>query len=285
MSDDTLAGRTAVVTGATSGIGLETARALLGQGARLVLVARNRARAESAVADLMRSTGRRDVTVVLGDLGVQADVRRVAEELLRCCPRLDLLVNNAGVVNLQRQVTVDGVEETLAVNHLAYYLLTRLLLERLTGSAPARIVNVASDAHKFGRLDLDDLQSTRRYRAMRVYGMSKTCNILFTYELARRLAGTGVTVNCCHPGAVATGLGTNNGAWAKVATRVLGLLFKTPAQGAATSIHLASAPEVAGVTGQYFANRKPRRSARVTYDESVQRRLWDESARLTGLPA
>lgn len=285
MSDAPLAGRTAVVTGATSGIGLETARALLGQGARLVLVARNRARADAAVADIVASTGQRDVTVVLGDLAVQGDVRRVAGEVLQCCPRLDLLVNNAGVVNLKRQLTVDGVEETLAVNHLAYYLLTRLLLDRLVGSAPARIVNVASDAHTFGRLDIDDLQSERRYKAMRVYGMSKACNILFTYELARRLQGTGVTVNCCHPGAVATGLGTNNGAWAKVATRVLGLFFKSPTQGAATSIHLACAPDLTGVTGQYFANRKPKRSARVTYDETVQRRLWDESARLTGLPA
>jgi NAD(P)-dependent dehydrogenase (short-subunit alcohol dehydrogenase family) len=278
-------GRTCVVTGATSGIGYETARALLAQGARLVVVARSRTKADDAVARMVAATGRQDVTVVLGDLAVQAEVRRVASELLACCPQLDVLVNNAGVVNLQRRLTVDGIEETLAVNHLGYYLLTRLLLDRLIASAPSRIVNVASDAHRFGRVDLDDLNSAHRYRAMRVYGMSKGCNILFTYELARRLAGTGVTVNCCHPGAVRTGLGHNNGPWAGTLSKLVGVFFRTPAQGAATSIRLATAPELAAVTGQYFANEKPKRSAAATYDAATKSRLWDESARLTGLPA
>ena len=278
-------GRTCVVTGATSGIGFETAQALLRRGARLVLVARSRGKAEDAVTMLTAATGQRDVTVVQGDLGVQADVRRVAAELLACCPRIDVLVNNAGVVNLERRLTVDGIEETLAVNHLGYYLLTRLLLERLLGSAPARIVNVASDAHRFARVDLDDLQGVHRYRALRVYGRSKGCNILFSYELARRLAGTGVTVNCCHPGAVRTGLGQNNGRVASALSKVVGAFFRTPAQGAATSIRLATAADLASVTGQYFANEQPKRSSAATYDAAVQRRLWEESARLTGLPA
>lgn len=283
IRDTSLAGSTAIVTGATSGIGFETAQALLGRGARLVLVARNREKAEASAMALARATGNDDVTLVLGDLSLQADVRRVAHELLALCPRIDVLVNNAGLVNLQRRVTPDGVEETLAVNHFAYYLLTRLLLDRLRGSAPARIVNVASDAHKFGRIDFDDLDSARRYRSMRVYGMTKACNILFTYALARRLDGSGVTVNCVHPGAVATGIGKNNGRMATVVTRMLAPFFRSPAQGAATSIRLATAPELAGVSGQYFANGKPRRSARFTYDEAAQERLWAISAERTGL--
>ena len=284
MIDASLAGRTCIVTGATSGIGFETARALLERGGRLVMVARNRQKAEGTVAALTAATGASDITVVLGDLGVQADVRRVAAELLACCPRIEVLVNNAGVVNLQRRLTVDGIEETLAVNHLGYYLLTRLLLDRLCASAPARIVNVASHAHKFRGLAIDDLNSERRYKAMRVYGKSKACNILFTYELARRLEGTGVTVNACHPGAVATGLGTNNGAFATRLTKFLGKFFRTPAQGAATSVRLAVAPELGTVSGQYFANQKPARSSALTRDLALQRRVWDESARLTGLP-
>lgn len=285
MNDRFLASRICIVTGATSGIGYETAKALLQRGARVVLVARSREKAATAAAQLTAETGNADVTVVLGDLGARAEIRRVADELLACCPRIDVLVNNAGVVNLQRRVTIDGIEETFAVNHLGYYLLTRLLLDRVIASAPARIVNVASDAHRFGAIDLNDLNSERRYRAMRVYGMSKRCNILFTYELARRLEGTGVTVNCCHPGAVATGLGKNNGPVATRLTKALSVFFRTPEQGAATSIKLATAPELATVTGQYFANGKSKRSARGTYDTALQRELWDVSARLVGLPA
>ena len=192
-------------------------------------------------------------------------------------------MNNAGVVNLRRSTTVDGIETVFAVNHLAYFLLTHLLLERLRGSAPARIVNVASDAHRFGTIDLDDLGHARRYRAMRVYGSSKLANILFTYELARRLEGTRVTANCLHPGAVATRLGQNNGRLATALTKLLRPFFRTPEQGAATAIYLASSPAVEGVSGRYFVDCKEARSSRASYDTDLALRLWHASARLTGI--
>jgi NAD(P)-dependent dehydrogenase (short-subunit alcohol dehydrogenase family) len=171
------------------------------------------------------------------------------------------------------------------VNHLAYFLLTCLLLDRLKTSAPARIVNVASDAHRFGSMDFDDLGGERSYRTMRVYGQSKLANILFTYELARRLQGTGVTVNCLHPGAVATGLGKNNGGWAKVVIGMLRPFFRTPGSGAATSIYLASSPQVDGISGKYFSNCKEARSSKESYDVAAARRLWEISERMTGLTA
>lgn len=276
-------GKVCVLTGGTSGIGHETAVALAGLGARLALISRDPRRGEETIAEIARRTGSRAVTVHRADLASQRDVRRVAAELLAAYPAIHVLVNNAGVVNLRRSVTADGIEATFATNHLAYFLLTLLLLDRLRASAPARIVNVASDAHRWGRLDFEDLGNERHYRSMQVYGQSKLANILFTYELARRLAGSGVTVNCVHPGAVATRLGHNNGAFARVLTRALKPFFRTPAQGAETTIWLASSPEVEGVTGQYFARRAARRSAASTYDEATARRLWDVSRRLTGL--
>ncbi len=204
-------GRVCVVTGASSGIGRATARALARLGATLALVGRDRGRGEETVAALRAESGSAAVALFLADLSSQAEIRRLGAELCDRYPAIHVLVNNAGVVNLRRSTTADGIETVFAVNHLAYFLLTHLLLARLRASAPARIVNVASDAHRFGRIDLDDLGHARRYRAMRVYGASKLANILFTYELARRLDGTGVTANCLHPGAVATRLGQNNG--------------------------------------------------------------------------
>jgi NAD(P)-dependent dehydrogenase (short-subunit alcohol dehydrogenase family) len=188
-------------------------------------------------------------------------------------------------VNLKHTRTVDGIETVFAVNHLAYFLLTHLLLDRLRASVPARIVNVASDAHRFGKLRFDDLGWEQGYKPMRVYGQSKLANILFTYELARRIEGSGVTVNCCHPGAVATRLGQNNGRIATLLTRVLAPFFRTPDQGAATSIYLASSPAVDGVSGKYFSNSRVARSSRVSQDPAVALRLWEESARLTGVAA
>jgi retinol dehydrogenase 12 len=279
----TLSGKTCLITGATSGIGRATATALAGMGASLLLVGRDRARGEETVAEIAQRTGNRDVALLLGDLSSQADVRRVAAKFLASDRPLHVLINNAGVVNLRRSVTVDGIETTFAVNHLAYFLLTTLLLPRLVASAPARIVNVASDAHKFGPLDFDDLENTRRYRAMRVYGQSKLANILFTDELARRLAGSRVTANSLHPGAVGTGLGKNNGAWARVIIAMLRPFFRTPADGAATSVYLASSPAVEGVTGKYFARQREHRTSAAARDAAAARRLWDISARMTGL--
>jgi NAD(P)-dependent dehydrogenase (short-subunit alcohol dehydrogenase family) len=221
--------------------------------------------------------------VHFADLSLQRDVRRVAAELLARYPRIDVLVNNAGIVNLRRTLTADGIEAVFATNHLAYFLLTLLLVERLRASAPARIVNVASEAHHVGRLDFDDLGNARRYRAMRVYGQSKLANILFTYELARRLTGSAVTANCLHPGAVGTRLGHNNGTIARLLASALKPFFRSPADGADTSIWLASSPEVGGTSGQYFVRRAPKRSSAASYDHATARRLWDVSVGLTGI--
>ena len=276
-------GRVIVVTGGTSGIGRAATLALAPQTDTLVLVARDPARAKATAAEVAAATGLRQVEVVLGDLSIQADVRRVAAELRARWPRIDVLLNNAGVVNLGYSATADGIETTFAVNHLAYFMLTLLTRESLAAAPQGRIVNVASDAHRWGRLDFDDLGNVRRYRAMRVYGQSKLCNILFTYALARRLQGTSVTANCLHPGAVATRLGQNNGRVATVLTKLLAPFFRSPEGGADTAVYLATSPEVAGTTGGYFADRRPRRSSRITYDETVQARLWDASEALTGV--
>ncbi len=278
-----LAGRTCLVTGATSGIGEETALGLARLGARVILVGRSRERGERALARIRAESGNDAVDLRLADLASLTEIRRLAAEVLETCPRLHVLVNNAGVVNLRRTTSIDGFETMFAVNHLAYFLLTNLLLERLIASAPARVVNVASEAHRFGTLEIDDLQSERSYGAMRSYGRTKFANILFTYELARRLDGTGVTAHCVHPGAVATRLGHNNGLLGRVVTGLLRPFFRSPARGAAPSLHAATAEELEGVTGRYFSARGEIRSAPATYDLALARQLWERSAALTGL--
>jgi len=273
-------GRVCVVTGATSGIGRATTLALGRMGATIALVCRDPARGAAVRAEMPEA----DVAVYRADLASQREVRALAAELLARYPAMHVLVNNAGVVNLRHATTVDGIETVFAVNHLAYFLLTALLLDRLKASGPARVVNVASEAHRFARtIDFDDLGHERRYRGMRVYGHSKLANILFTYELARRLAGTSVSANCVHPGGVATGLGRNNGRIAVVLTALLRPLLRTPEQGAATSIWVATSPAVDGLTGRYFKNCREARSSVVTYDVALARRLWDVSARMTGV--
>jgi NAD(P)-dependent dehydrogenase (short-subunit alcohol dehydrogenase family) len=276
--------KTCIVTGATSGIGRSTALALARAGARLGLVCRDPAKAEATVRAIRDETGSTAVDVFLADLSSQAEVRAAAEAILERYPQIHLLVNNAAVVNLQRQVTVDGIEQVFAVNHLAYFLLTHLLLERLRASAPARIVNVGSDAHKFVKgINFDDVGFDDGYRSMKVYGHSKLANLLFTYELARRLDGSGVTVNCVHPGAVATGLGKNNGTLPTLLIRVLAPFFRTPDKGAATTLHVATSPALDGVTGHYFASRREAKSSAASHDRDAALRLWDLSANLTGL--
>lgn len=282
-SDWDLAGKRCVVTGATSGIGRATAVALAGEGARIALVCRSPLRGEETVAEIHERTGSRDVEVFLADLGSQASIRQVARELLTRCPQIHVLVNNAGTVELRRSETVDGIETTWAVNHLGYFLLTGLLLERIRESAPARIINVASDAHKFVRSFDPEQAEEGRYRWWSAYGRSKLANLLFTRELARRLEGSGVTVNAVHPGAVATRLGQQNGWWAKPLTAALGLFFKSPAQGAATSIHLARSPNLADTTGGYFADSKPHAASALARDDARAGCLWAVSARQVGL--
>lgn len=279
-----LAGRTCLVTGATSGIGQEIAVGLAQMGATVGVVCRDRARGEATRADILRRTGT-DVLLFDADLASQASIRALAADVAQRLPALHVLVNNAGVVNMQHSTTVDGIETVFAVNHLAPFLLTNLLLETLRASAPARVVTVASDAHKFVKgIAFDDLGFEQQgYRWMRVYGQSKLGNVLFTAELGRRLAGSGVTATCLHPGAVGTRLGQNNGRLSTFITRMLRPFFRTPAQGADTAVFLASAPEGETGNGGYFVDRKQRRASKAGEDRALAARLWDVSARLTGL--
>jgi NAD(P)-dependent dehydrogenase (short-subunit alcohol dehydrogenase family) len=283
-------GKTVVVTGGNSGIGAETAEALAGMGARVIVTARNADKGRAAVAEIVqRLGGDAQVQLVVFDLADLSSVRRGAEEILELAPRLDVLVNNAGVVLTERHETVDGFEATFATNHLGPFLLTNLLLGRILESAPARIVNVASTAHNAARkgMPFDDLQSTGRYRGMRVYGESKLANILFTLELARRLEGTGVTANSLHPGTVRTGYGADGDARGFLAfgLMVARPFFLSPAKGARTSIYLASSPDVEGVSGEYFAKCKLAKSRRWARDPEAARRLWQVSEDLVGLTA
>ncbi len=217
-----------MVTGASAGLGRATALALARTGASLTLVCRDRSRGEKTVDEIRRETGNAAVNLMLADLSAQQSIRKLASDFLARGEPLDILVNNAGVFNLKRSVTEDNIETVFAVNHLSYFMLTLLLLARLKQSAQARIVNVASEAHRSGTIDFDDLEGARSYRPMHIYGRSKLANILFTYELARRLEGTGVIVNCLHPGGVATGLGLNNGAIARLLARLIHPFLRTP---------------------------------------------------------
>jgi len=277
-----LLGKTVLLTGASSGIGRATALGLADEGARLILVGRTPERCEETLSLLRHRTGRDDALLLRADLSSLKEVRRLADEVLARADRLHVLVNNAGVTLLQRRLTADGLEATFATNHLAYFLLTGLLLPRLRESAPARIVNVASDAHRFGRLDLSDLQNERSYRAMRVYGQSKTANILFTQELARRLTGSGVSANALHPGGIRSNLGRSEGKALELVRKLVGLFLKSPEEGARTSLYLACSPEVEGVTGRYFAKCRERRPAAHARDPELARRLWERSEELTG---
>lgn len=281
-------GKTVVVTGGNSGIGFETAAALASMGARVLVTARNADKGRAAVSAITQRTGGEGtVQLVVFDLADLSSVRQGASEILEQAPTLDVLVNNAGLVLSEREETVDGFEATFATNHLGPFLLTNLLLDRLTASAPARIVNVASTAHSAARrgMRFDDLQSERHYRGMRVYGESKLANILFTLELARRLEGQAVTANSLHPGTVRSGYGGDGDARGFLAfgIRIASPFFLSPAKGARTSVFLASSPEVEGVSGRYFVKSKPRQPRRWARDPDAARRLWQVSEELVGL--
>ncbi|MFQ5830562.1 MAG: SDR family oxidoreductase [Candidatus Methylomirabilia bacterium] len=284
-SSDQMHEKVCVVTGANSGIGRTTVLGLARMGATVVLVCRSRTRGEEARAAIRQSSGSDLLDLMLADLSSQAEIRRLGQELLARYPQIHVLVNNAGVLNVRRSTTVDGIETVFAVNHLAYFLLTHLLLERLRESGHGRIVNVASDAHQFGKLDFNDLQNQRHYRFMQVYGQSKLCNILFTRELAPRIAGTGVSANCLHPGTVATRLGQNNGWLAVLISKALTPVLCTVEQGARTSIYLAASPAVEGVSGKYFRDCQEAQPSPAAQDEEAAKRLWRMSAELTGLTA
>ncbi len=284
MSEGVMNGWTVLVTGGTGGIGKATAAALAARGACVGIVGRDRQRGEAAAQHIIRAAPAAVVEVFVADLSAQGGVRRLAAEVLATYPRLDVLVNNVGGSWAHRHVTVDGLEHTFALNHLASFLLTRLLRDRLVASAPARVVTVSSQAQSMGRIDFDDLQGERSYSGQRAYSQSKLANVMSTYELARRLEGTGVTANAVHPGVVATQFGAEDEQpWFRYLRPVIRPLMKSPERGARTPVMLASAPGLAHVTGQYFANGHPIRSSRTSYDVDVQRRLWEVSERLVGI--
>ncbi len=281
-----MAGKSVLVTGGTGGIGKAAAIGLAALGARVGITGRDQARTEAAAAAIRAAPGSPAVDAFAADMSAQAGVHRLAAQVLDTYPRLDVLVNNAGGFWAHRHVTADGLEHTFALNHLAPFLLTSLLLDRLTASAPARIVTVSSAAHARGRIDFADLQGERNYSGQRAYSQSKLANVMFTYELARRLAGTGVTATVLHPGVVRTSFGTEDqAAYLAVMIRVARLFMKTPAQGAGTPIYLASSPEVEGITGRYYANRKPQTSSKASYDTTAAVRLWQASADLADMTA
>jgi len=274
-------GKVCVVTGATSGIGKATAAALARQGAQVVLVGRDRGRGEATAAEL-GAVAATPPRLEIADLASMAQVRALADRL-GALDRIDVLVNNAGFVAGQHRVTADGFEEVFAVNHLAPFLLTNLLLGKLTASAPARVITVASDAHTAARLDLDDLQLEHGWDSWRSYANSKLANILFTRELARRLAGTRVTANCAHPGVVRTGFGREGSPLLRLGLTIGRPFLLSPERGASTIVYLATSADVAGATGGYYVKSKLREPSRAARDDATAQRLWQLSEELTGL--
>jgi retinol dehydrogenase-14 len=276
-------GKTVLITGGTGGIGRASAMGLAAMGADVAITGRDAASAEVTACEIREVTGLR-VDVFVADLSSQSEVRRLAAQALERLPRIDVLVNNVGGYWNSRHVTADGLERTFAVNHLAPFLLTNLLLERLQEGGSGRVVTVASHAHAQGGIDFDDLQGEHTYSGGSAYNQSKLANVLFTYELARRTRGRGVTANALHPGVVSTSFGAEDpGLTQRLLVPLLRPFMKSPAGGAATSIRVASAPDLEGVTGLYFTDMRPKRSASRSYDEAVGGRLWRVSATLVGI--
>lgn len=285
-------GKVVVITGATSGIGQVAAEQLAGMGARIVQVARDRERGQAALARLNQIAPGIAHTIYYADLSRLSEMKRVASEIAKAQPRIDVLVNNAGAMFGTRELTEDGLERTFALNHMSYFVMTQGLRERLAASSPARVVNTASDAHTAGTIDFDDLQSEKAYRgnlldwvrfggpAFRVYGRSKLMNILYTHELAKKLAGTGVTANSLHPGFVATRFGDQTGGLMSFAIRFAKRFALTPEQGAETLVYLASSPDISNVTGEYFHKCRPLSPSKEAQDDAKGRRLWLETAKL-----
>jgi len=289
----TMKGKLCVITGATSGIGLVAAERLAGLGARLLLIGRDQARGEAALARIRRGAPKGELAIRYADLSRLSEMKRLAAEISASEPRIDVLINNAGAMFTSRTVTEDGLERTFALNHMAYFVLANGLKDRLAAAAPSRIVSVASEAHRGNTFDFTDLQAASAYRSSQlmrpagftVYGRSKLANILFTRELARRLSGTGITANCLHPGFVASRFGDNNAGAFRLALGLAKRFFAlTPEQGAETVVYLAASPEVAEVTGGYFDKRRQRQPSTAAQDDAAARRLWEESVRIAGMP-
>ena len=281
-----MTGKTVLITGGTGGIGKATAIGLASLGARVGITGRDRVRAEAAAAAIAKDSGNPDIDVFVADMSSQTEGRRLAGDVLGTYSNLDVLVNNVGGFWSHRHVTADGLEHTFALNHLAPFLLTNLLLDRLTMSAPARIVTVASAAQGMGTIHFGDLMGERSYSGQSAYNQSKLANVMFTYELARRLEGSGVTATVVHPGMTNTAFSSEDPSrlFAPLVA-VLRPFMRKPAKGAETPIFLASSPEAAGITGTYFADLAPRESNRSSYDRATTGRLWDVSASLVGLEA
>ena len=277
-----MSGKHCIVTGATSGIGEVAALALARAGASVALVCRNSQKGQATLARIRSESENNQHELFLADLESQQQIRDVATRLLEASPKIDVLLNNAGVTNLKYSTTVDGIETVFAVNHLAYFLLTQLLLNRILDTPDSRIVNVASDAYKFGEINFDDLGYEQQFRWMKVYGQSKLANILFTQELARRIDGSSTTVNSLHPGGVSTGLGSNNGGMLhSVISTLIRPFMKTPEQGAETSLYLAASPEVAGKSGGYYKNCRFTALPKKARDPEAADRLWKVSEAMT----
>lgn len=275
MGDTEMQGKVCLVTGANSGIGKVTALDLARRGAHVIMVSRNRDKGEAAQAEIKQQSGNEQVDLLIADMSSLASVRQLAQEVKDRYPQLHILINNAGGMYTKRQESVDGIESSFATNYVGPFLLTTLLLDLLKASAPARIINVSSMAHKMGRINLDDLQSEKSYAAMRVYGSAKLALILFTNELARRLAGSGVTVNALHPGVVGTSF-FGDGLLGKISK----LFLLTPEKGAQTSLYLATSPDVANVSGKYFDKSKATPSSKESYDEQAGQKLWQLTEQL-----
>ena len=280
----TMQGRICLITGATNGIGKSTAQALARMGATVVIVGRNAQKTAQVVEEIRAASGNHTVDSLLADLSSRQEVRRLASEFKSKYSQLHVLLNNAGGTFTTRQLSADGIEMTFALNHLAYFQLTNLLLDTIKASAPARIINVSSDAHSGGKIEFDNLQGERSYSIFGPYGNSKLANILFTTELARRLEGTGVTANALHPGFTSTGFGKNNpGLLMKMIRAVVPLIARSPEKGAATSIYLASSPEVQRISGKYFVDCRVTPPAPQATNSAVARKLWDISAEMVHL--
>lgn len=285
LTSGPMSGKTVLITGASGGIGLATAIGLSRLGAHVAITGRDRGRVLAAAHAIRRDSGE-PAQVFVADLSSQGEVRRLATEVLVHLPRLDVLVNNVGGYWNTRHTTDDGLERTFALNHLAPFLLTNLLLHRLSHAPAARVVTVSSNAQAMGRIDFDDLQGVERYSGARAYNQSKLGNVLLTYELARKLHGSSVTANALHPGVVNTSFGREDpGRLQRLLVPVMRPWMKSPTQGAATSIHVASAPALGEMTGLFFARSMPKRTSPRSYDTAVAARLWQVSAQLAGLPA
>ncbi|HEX5808997.1 MAG TPA: SDR family oxidoreductase [Anaerolineales bacterium] len=284
MANTTMKGKICLITGGTNGIGKSTAAVLAGMGATVVITGRDAPKTARVVEGIRASSGNKNVDSLLADLSSQEDIRRLVEQFKSKYSQLHVLLNNAGAAFMKRQLSVDGIEMTFALNHLAPFLLTNLLLDRLKASAPARIINVSSGAHTSGKIEFDNLQGERVY-GFGAYPNAKLATILYTVELARRLEGTGVTVNALHPGVTATGFGRNNGRVMAALVSILAPLFmRSPAKGAATSIYLASSASVDSITGKYFYDSQAIPAAVQAADIAVARKLWDVSAEMVQLP-